>query len=46
VLYFSKLRILFITLFSKKFSSDIQEWWYSKKPGSKEPGNISPSEID
>ena len=21
-----------ITLFSKKFSSDIQEWWYSKKP--------------
>ena len=27
------------------FSSDIQEWWYSKKPGSKEPGNIFPSEI-
>jgi len=24
-----------ITLFSKKFSSDIQEWWYSKKPGSR-----------
>ena len=22
-----------ITLFSKNFSSDIQEWWYSKKPG-------------
>ena len=31
-----------ITLFSKKFSSEIQEWWYSKKPGSKEPGNIHP----
>ena len=31
-----------ITLFSKKFSSDIQEWWYSKKPGSKEPGNVLP----
>jgi hypothetical protein len=34
-----------ITLFSKKFSSDIQEWWYSKKPGSKEPGNIFPYEV-
>ena len=34
-----------ITLFSKKFSSEIQELWYSKKPGSKEPGNIFPSEI-
>jgi len=34
-----------ITLFSKKFSSEIQEWWYSKKPGSKEPGNIFPSEV-
>ena len=22
-----------------------EEWWYSKKPGSKEPGNIFPSEI-
>ena len=31
-----------ITLFSKKFSSEIQEWWYSKKPGSKEPGNVLP----
>ncbi len=31
-----------ITLFSKKFSSEIQEWWYSKKPVSKEPGNIFP----
>ena len=27
-----------ITLFSMKFSSEIQEWWYSKKPDSKEPG--------
>ena len=35
-----------ITLFSRKFSSDIQEWWYSKKPGSKEPGNIFPSEVN
>jgi len=34
-----------ITFFSKKFSSDIQEWWYSKKPDSKEPGNIFPSEV-
>jgi len=32
-----------ITLFSKKFPSDLQEWWYSKKPGSKEPGNIFPN---
>ena len=31
-----------ITLFADKFSSDIQEWWYSKKPGSKDPGNIFP----
>ena len=35
-----------ITLFSKKFSSDIQEWWYSKKPGSRKPGNIYPSEVN
>ena len=34
-----------ITLFSKNFSSDIQEWWYCKKPGSKEAGNIFPSEV-
>ena len=34
-----------ITLFSKKFSSDLQEWWYSKKQVSKEPGNIFPSEV-
>ncbi len=35
-----------ITLFSKKFSSDIQEWWYSKKPGSRKPGNIYPFEVN
>ena len=34
-----------ITLFSKKFSSEIQEWWYSKKPSSKEPGNVLPESI-
>ena len=32
-----------ITFFSEKFSTEIQEWWYSKKPGSKEPGNVMPS---
>ena len=32
-----------ITLFAEKFSSEIQEWWYSKKPGSREPGNVFPN---
>jgi len=32
-----------ITLFAEKFSNELQEWWYSKKPGSREPGNIFPA---
>jgi len=34
-----------ITLFSKKYSYDIQEWGYSKKTGSNEPDNTFPYEI-
>ena len=32
--------------FSKKFSAEIQEWWYSKKPASKEAGNVYPDFIN
>jgi len=31
-----------ITLFAERFSNELQEWWYSKKPGSREPGNVLP----
>ena len=32
-----------ITLFAERFSNELQEWWYSKKPGSREPGNVFPA---
>ena len=31
-----------LTLFSRRFSSDMQEWWYSKHPKSKKSSNHSP----
>ncbi len=32
-----------ITLFSKRFSPNMQEWWYSKHPRSREALNIFPN---
>ena len=32
-----------ITLFPKQFSRDLQEWWYSKRPGSRSEKNTYPS---
>ena len=31
-----------ITLFPQQFSKDLQEWWYSKKPHSRDSNNILP----
>ena len=31
-----------LTLFSRRFSSDMQEWWYSKHPKSKKASNHLP----
>tara|TARA_Y100001970_G_C14253435_1_gene873430 strand:+ start:2677 stop:3069 length:393 start_codon:yes stop_codon:yes gene_type:complete len=38
----SKPTITVLTLFSQGFSPLMQEWWYSKKPRSKDPSNIFP----
>ena len=32
-----------LTLFSKRFSVGMQEWWYSKHPRSREESNIFPA---
>tara|TARA_B100000579_G_scaffold12157_1_gene8947 strand:+ start:741 stop:1115 length:375 start_codon:yes stop_codon:yes gene_type:complete len=34
-----------LTLFSNKFDSDMQEWWYSKHPRSREPSNLIPPDL-
>ena len=34
-----------LTLFSRRFSSDMQEWWYSRHPRSKEASNCLPGSI-
>jgi hypothetical protein len=31
-----------LTLFSLRLSAPLQEWWYSKQPGSCEPANSAP----
>tara|TARA_Y100001968_G_C19452694_1_gene769878 strand:+ start:4580 stop:4972 length:393 start_codon:yes stop_codon:yes gene_type:complete len=31
-----------LTFFSKKFSSEMQEWWYSRHPRSRDSSNIYP----
>ena len=31
-----------ITLFSRRFTSEMQEWWYSRRPLSKLDSNLSP----
>ena len=31
-----------LTLFSRRFTSEMQEWWYSRQPRSKEDSNVAP----
>jgi len=31
-----------LTLFSMRFSRELQEWWYSRHPRSMEPANLAP----
>ena len=31
-----------LTLFPNRFSADMQEWWYSRLPRSKDPSNVAP----
>ena len=31
-----------LTLFSRRFTPEMQEWWYSRHPRSREESNISP----
>ncbi len=31
-----------LTLFSCRFTSDMQEWWYSRRPSSKKESNLTP----
>jgi len=38
----SKPAMTVITLFSSRFTSRMQEWWYSRQPRSKEEANCSP----
>jgi len=35
-----------ITLFACRLTADLQEWWYSKQPASREPGNGTPPAPD
>jgi hypothetical protein len=31
-----------LTLFPLRLSAALQEWWYSKQPGSLDPENVAP----
>ena len=33
-----------LTLFSVRFSRDLQEWWYSRHPNSMAPEQVSPQQ--
>ena len=35
-----------LTLFSSRLSRDLQEWWYSRHPRSKEPSNFLPQSFN
>ncbi len=35
-----------LTLFPNRFSPDMQEWWYSRHPRSKDPSNVAPKVFD
>ena len=38
----SRPTITVLTLFPQRFSSDMQEWGYSRRPRSLDPGNLAP----
>ena len=38
----SKSSSTVLTLFSKKFTPEMQEWWYSKHPRSRQASNLCP----
>ncbi len=39
----SKPTATVLTLFSQRFSPDMQEWWYSRHPRSKDQANLLPA---
>ena len=38
----SKPTMTILTLFSRRFTPGLQEWWYSRQPRSKNDSNVSP----
>tara|TARA_B100001121_G_scaffold48527_1_gene41915 strand:- start:428 stop:814 length:387 start_codon:yes stop_codon:yes gene_type:complete len=38
----SRPTITVLTLFPQRFSSDMQEWWYSRRPRSMDASNLAP----
>ena len=38
----SRPTVTVLTLFPQRFSSDMQDWWYSRRPRSMDPGNLAP----